>query len=262
MTARASAARAGAPAPKRFVGYYRVSTDKQGASGLGLEAQRERVEAYVGDAAGKLVAVYTEVESGKRADRPELAKALAECRLRRAVLIVAKLDRLARNARFLLGLVEGLGEGGVVFCDLPDIPPGPVGKLIVGVLAMVAEFEAGMISARTKAALAVVKAAIARDGGWISRRSGQRIAKLGAPVILSGRAGAYRARRARSLLADSRAADIARYLDEAKAAGCISLRQLAAALNARAIPAPCGGAWTASQVSRAVARNENGARGA
>lgn len=261
MAARASAARAGAPAPKRFVAYYRVSTDKQGASGLGLEAQRERVEAYVGAAAGKLIAVHTEVESGKRADRPELARALAECRLRRAVLIVAKLDRLARNARFLLGLVEGLGEGGVVFCDLPDIPPGPVGKLIVGVLAMVAEFEAGMISARTKAALAVVKAAIARDGGWISRRSGQKIAKLGNPVS-SGRAGAYRARRARSLLADSRAADIARYLDEARAAGCISLRQLAAALNARAIPAPCGGAWTASQVSRAVARNENGARGA
>ncbi|MBF6560556.1 MAG: recombinase family protein [Candidatus Binataceae bacterium] len=257
MAAPAAARARGAPGSPRFVAYYRVSTDKQGASGLGLEAQRERVAAHIAAVGGKIITTYTEVESGKRNERPELAKALAECRLRRCVLIVAKLDRLARNARFLLALVEGLGDGGVVFCDLPDIPPGPIGKLIIGVLALIAEFEAGMTSQRTKAALAVVKAAIERDGAWVARRSGRAITRLGG-VLNANRAGAYRARRAKSKIADERANDVRPYLDAALMAGCNSLRELARALNARGIPAPWGGEWTATQVSRAMARSAAG----
>ena len=150
--------------PGRFVAYLRVSTDGQGRSGLGLEAQRQAVTAYVAQAGGEVVAEFQEVESGKRADRPQLAAALASCRTRRAVLVIAKLDRLARNARFLLSVVEGSGEAGVVFCDLPTVPAGPIGKFLVTQMAAVAELEAGLISQRTRAALAVAKARGVRLG--------------------------------------------------------------------------------------------------
>lgn len=109
------------PAAPPLVAYYRVSTDRQGRSGLGLEAQREAVARYVASSGGKIIAEFEEIESGKRAARPQLAAALGACRARRAVLIVAKLDRLARNTRFLLSVAEGTGAGGVVFCDLPQI---------------------------------------------------------------------------------------------------------------------------------------------
>ena len=122
-----------------FVAYYRVSTERQGRSGLGLEAQRESVARQVASTGGQVVAEFTEIESGKRNDRPELAKALAAARSRGAVLIIAKLDRLARNARFLLSVVEGAGEAGLMFCDLPQLPAGPVGKFMVTMLAAVAE---------------------------------------------------------------------------------------------------------------------------
>lgn len=141
-----------------FVAYYRVSTDRQGRSGLGLDAQRAAVAKYVAGAGGVVAAEFEEVESGKRNDRPQLAAALAACRARRAALVIAKLDRRARNARFLLHVVEGTGEAGVVFCDLPSVPPRPVGKFLLTQMAAVAELEAGLISQRTRAALAASKA--------------------------------------------------------------------------------------------------------
>jgi hypothetical protein len=100
-----------APPHPRFVRYLRDSTDGQGRSGLGLEAQRQAVAAYVTQAGGEVVAEFREVENGKRADRPQLAAALASRRTRRAMLVIAKLDRLARNARFLLSVVEGRPRG-------------------------------------------------------------------------------------------------------------------------------------------------------
>ncbi len=140
----------------RFVAYHRVSTDKQGRSGLGLEAQRSAVEAHVAGARGTVTAAFIEVESGRRKDRPQLAAALAAARVHRAVLVIAKLDRLARNVHF----VSGLMESGVEFvaADMPT-----VNRLTVHILAAVAEEEARMISARTKAALAAAKAG--RDPG-------------------------------------------------------------------------------------------------
>jgi DNA invertase Pin-like site-specific DNA recombinase len=135
----------------RFVAYYRVSTDRQGKSGLGLEAQREAVRSYLDGGSWTLVDEVTEVESGKRTDRPELDRALGLCRLYGATLVVAKLDRLARNVAFISKLMES----GVDFVAV-DFPQA--NRLTVHILAAVAEHEAAMISARTKAALNAAKA--------------------------------------------------------------------------------------------------------
>jgi DNA invertase Pin-like site-specific DNA recombinase len=113
----------------------------------------------VKSSSGHVVAEFTERESGKRNNRPEFACALAMCRAHRAALIVARLnlDRLVRNTHFLLSILEGSGGAGCVFCDLPTVPAGPLGKFFVSLLASVTELEAGLISQRTKAALAEAK---------------------------------------------------------------------------------------------------------
>jgi DNA invertase Pin-like site-specific DNA recombinase len=132
-----------------FIAYYRVSTDRQGASGLGLAAQRGAVARFIG--AGQLIAEYTEIESGKRhTNRPQLLAALADCRRQRAVLLIARLDRLARNVAFIANLMES----GVDFVAV-DMPQAT--RLTIHILAAVAEHEREMISARTKAALAEAK---------------------------------------------------------------------------------------------------------
>jgi DNA invertase Pin-like site-specific DNA recombinase len=142
----------------KLVAYYRVSTKGQGESGLGLEGQRAAVLAYAKSTGGVIVTEFTEVESGRKSDRPELALALAHAKLARATLCIAKLDRLARNVAFLSGLMEAGTP--FVACDNPHATP-----LTVHILAAVAEDEAKRISARTKAALAAYKA-----GGRVSKR--------------------------------------------------------------------------------------------
>ena len=133
-----------------FIAYYRVSTDKQGVSGLGMDAQREAVTSYV-RSRGSIVAEFTEVESGRKSERPQLLAALAECRRRKAVLVIAKLDRLARNVHFISGLMNSDVE--FVAVDNPT-----ASRLTIHILAAVAEHEREMISERTKAALAAAKA--------------------------------------------------------------------------------------------------------
>src|SRR3954471_20698344 len=135
----------------KFVAYYRVSTERQGRSGLGLEAQQQAVRSYLNGGSWRLVAEVVEVESGKRSDRPKLSEALRLAKLHRATLIIAKLDRLARNVAF----VSSLMESGVEFTAV-DFPQA--NRLTIHVLAAVAEHEVAMISARTKAALAAAKA--------------------------------------------------------------------------------------------------------
>jgi DNA invertase Pin-like site-specific DNA recombinase len=230
-----------APPRLRFISYLRVSTEGQGRSGLGLEAQRQAVAAHVAQAGGDLMAEFREVESGKRSDRPQLAAALASCRTRRAVLVIAKLDRLARNARFLLSVVEGSGEAGVVFCDLPALPAGPVGKFMLTQMAAVAELEAGLISQRTRAALAVAKA---------------RGVRLGNPSPTPATATmAAVARAARSRQVADRAADMLAVVRQAQAEGASSLRVIAAELHARGVLTPAGKArWSPAQVQRVLAR--------
>jgi DNA invertase Pin-like site-specific DNA recombinase len=228
-------------AGQAFVAYFRVSTERQGRSGLGLDAQREAVERQVASTGGVVVGEFTEIESGKRNDRPELAKALAAARSKGAVLIIAKLDRLARNARFLLSVVEGAGEAGVMFCDLPQLPSGPVGKFMVTMLAAVAELEAGMISQRTKAALEAAKA---------------KGVKLGNPQLRAGTpAAAKRAAKAKTAQAKAKAADVLPYIKAAQKAGATSLAQIGEALEARGVRTPNGGAsWAPTQVARILKR--------
>src|SRR4051794_13714833 len=139
----------------KFVSYLRVSTDKQGRSGLGLEAQREAVKRYLDGGEWKLLAEYVETETGKRADRPKLKAALAHAKAIGATLVFAKLDRLTRNVDLLRALVTS--DVDLVFCDVPHVPPGAMGRFLLTQMASVAELEAGLISERTKAALAAAK---------------------------------------------------------------------------------------------------------
>ena len=231
------------PALPRFVSYLRVSTDGQGRSGLGLEAQRQAVAAYIAQAGGEVAAEFQEVESGKRVDRPQLAAALASCRTRRAVLVIAKLDRLARNARFLLSVVEGSGEAGVVFCDLPTVPAGPVGKFLITQMAAVAELEAGLISQRTRAALAVAKARGVRLGNPFPTPATPAMAAV--------------ARQARSRQVAARASDVLAVVREVQSEGASSLRAIAMALHEHGVRTPSGKEeWSAAQVRRLLAHAE------
>src|SRR4051794_639843 len=219
----------------KWVAYYRVSTAKQGASGLGLEAQREAVAGHLNGGNWQLAAEFVEIESGKKNDRPELAKALATCRRTGATLVIAKLDRLARNVAF----VSNLMEAGVEFVAV-DFPTA--NRLTIHILAAVAEHEREMISTRTKAALAAAKARGTRLGnpdnlGDVARAKGRSL----------GRA-------VRSRKAAARAVDLRPVVEEIKASGRTSLRAVAAELDARGIPAPLGGKWTAPAVMRVLDR--------
>jgi DNA invertase Pin-like site-specific DNA recombinase len=138
----------------KFVAYYRVSTDKQGAQGYGIGAQRAAVKQRLDGGGWEIIREFTEVESGRRRSRAELAKALAYCKAHHAKLVVARLDRLTRNTRFLLDLVESGVDP--LFCDLPMVP-GAMGKMILTVMAAVAELESGLVSERTKASLKVAR---------------------------------------------------------------------------------------------------------
>ena len=217
----------------RYIAYYRVSTKRQGKSGLGLEAQKNAVADYLNGGRWTLLDEVTEVESGTRSDRPGLAKALALCRLHKATLLVAKMDRLSRNLHFLSGLMES----GVDFiaCDLPA-----ANRLTIHVLAAVAEAEAEAISARTKAALAAAKARGVKLGGDRGN------------IASACRNGASASARARGAEARRRAADLLPVIEAIKAVGAVSLRDIAAALNERSIPTARGGEWSAVQVRRVL----------
>jgi DNA invertase Pin-like site-specific DNA recombinase len=213
----------------KFVSYLRVSTARQGKSGLGIEAQRKAVEDFLNGGNWTLVREFKETESGKKADRPELAKAFQLCRLTGAKLLIAKLDRLSRDAHFLLGLEKA----GVDFVAV-DMPHA--NRLTVGIMALVADEERRMISARTKAALAAAK-----------RRGVQLGGDRGSRPTNKQRARAIAVRQDR---ADARAADLKPVIAELQAAGAVTLRAIAAGLDGRGIPAARGGSWSANQVAR------------
>lgn len=225
----------------KFVSYLRVSTQKQGTSGLGLEAQREAVSNYLNGGRWKLVEEVVEVESGKRSDRPELARALSLCRAHRATLLVAKLDRLARNVAFISALMEA----GVAFqaVDLPN-----ANNLTVHIMAAMAEYEAKAISERTKVALAAAKARGTKLGAHSWKKGRQWEVKT---VASKGNAESAKLR---MLRADKFASDIKNFVWEATQHGQLSLREIAAFLNERSITTPRGGEWSAVQVQRIMDR--------
>jgi DNA invertase Pin-like site-specific DNA recombinase len=202
----------------RFVAYYRVSTEHQGIDGNGIAAQRKAVEDYLNGGRWKLIAEFTEVESGKRSDRPELAKALATCRKRRATLVIAKLDRLARSVHFISGLMEK--KINFVAAEMPNATP-----FMLHVYAAVAEEERRMISNRTRAGLAAAR---------------ERGVKLGGPALPSLNAAqqADAARRAQALAPTMK-----------ELAG-LSANATALELNARKVPTPTGRPWSAVTVLR------------
>ncbi len=219
----------------KWVSYLRVSTRKQGKSGLGLEAQRHAVTEYLNGGEWLLVREFVEVESGKRdSNRPMLAEALRACRAYGAKLVIAKLDRLSRNAPFLLGL----RDAGIDFicCDMPN-----ANRLTVGIMALVAEDECERISQRTKAALS----AAARRGVKLGGDRG---------VVPTGKARALAAEAVQRRAA-ARASDLAPIIVELQAAGITSAEGIAASLMAKSIATPRGKSnWSTTQVGRLLAR--------
>ncbi|MDK9721981.1 MAG: recombinase family protein [Rhodospirillales bacterium] len=207
-----------------FVAYFRVSTARQGQSGLGLEAQRQAVNTFAARHEGEVLTEFVEVESGKRNDRPQLAAALAECKRKRATLLIAKLDRLARNVAFVAQLMET----GIPFLAV-DMPTAD--RFMLHVYAAMAEEEARRIGARTKAALAAAKArgtVLGTHGRELARRNvetAQAFAMTIEPAI-------------RSLQAE----------------GFATVRALTEEMNRRAIPTPGGGKWHLGTVHRVLTR--------
>lgn len=220
----------------KVVAYYRVSTTAQGRSGLGLEAQRDAVARFCEGRACDVLGEYVEVESGKRNDRPELTKALHHAKVTGATLVVAKMDRLSRNAAFLLTLRDSGAK--LVAADNAD-----VNDMTVGILAVIAEEERKAISARTKAALQAAKARNVRlgnpNGAEALRRAGR------------GNVAALKAIRS---AADQHAADLAPVIQHLQSEGHRSLRQLASALNDRHFQTPRGGAWHPTSVKNLLTR--------
>jgi DNA invertase Pin-like site-specific DNA recombinase len=223
----------------KYVAYYRVSTDGQDRSGLGLEAQRAAVRKYLGGKESAAIAEYTEVESGKRSDRPQLRAALHYCLVMNATLVVAKMDRLARNAGFLLSLRDSGVE--FVACDQPD-----ASRVTVGILAVIAEEEARLISERTKAALQAVKARGVKLGGDRGYRP--------------PREQSLRAAQAKSEKAQATAQRLWPVVRDVMAQGYSSMGDIARELNRREVPTPSRrGAWRSTMVGRVFERMEDAA---
>lgn len=209
---------------RKFVAYYRVSTQKQGESGLGLEAQQETVRKYL-NGGGALVTQFVEIESGRKteAQRPQLKAALEACRKHGAVLILAKLDRLARNVHFVSGLMQSKVK--FVACDMPE-----ANELTIHIMAAFAEHEAKRISQRTRDALAVAKAR----------------------GVVLGKEGAKNLRpniEARIAASESFAAKLQPLFESMRARG-LSQRAMVEELNSMGVPAPKGGEWGLSQWQR------------
>ncbi|HWE75517.1 MAG TPA: recombinase family protein [Stellaceae bacterium] len=208
-----------------WVAYYRVSAPKQGRSGLGLEAQRTAVRDYLRHGDNGLIGEYIEVESGKRAiNRPQLAAALAQCKARGATLIIAKLDRLARNVAFIANLMESTVE--FVAADNPS-----ANRLMLHVAAAFAEHEAHEISARTKAALSAAKA------------RGVKLGVYGATLAAKKR-----------IEANENAKNYTQIIRDIRASGIVTVRGITSELNKRGISSVSGRRWHVPTVHRLLRR--------
>ena len=214
-----------------YVAYYRVSTDKQGKSGLGLESQQLAVEQFVKHHGGEIIDVHTETESGKKDNRPELDKAIRRCLLTGATLIIAKLDRLSRDIAFIANLQKSKVD--FTCCDMPE-----ANTLTIGMMAVLAQYERELISERTKSGLAAAKA---------------RGTKLGNPGLhLVRNNDTTKATQAAAEKAEERNARVRELITEfeTEAGKALSLRELAQQLNDAGYTTARGKTFTATQVSR------------
>jgi len=216
-------------APSTFIAYYRVSTQGQGRSGLGLDAQRAAVQAYVQSVGGTLIAEHKEVESGAIDDRAELKAALKQCRSQKAMLVIAKLDRLARSVHFISELLQSGVE--FIAADMPY-----ANKLTIHIIAAVAEYEREVIAQRTKAALKAAKA---------------RGVRLGNPNAAKQSKSASEQTRSQ---ADAYAKGILPVIQALQAQGVTSLSHLARSLDASGVKTQRGGRWTAAGVKNILMR--------
>jgi DNA invertase Pin-like site-specific DNA recombinase len=237
------------PKDLKLVAYMRVSTRKQGRSGLGLEAQRADIEKFARARSGRIIKEIVEVESGRNSERTKLLEAIHLAKITGATLVIAKLDRLSRSASFTLTL----RDSGVKFvcCDMPE-----ANDLTIGVLAVVAQAEAEAISRRTRDALAAARRRIAETG----QRSRADVKRLGNPN------GAEALRRAQKgnvaaisrirHCADQRAKDLALEIEDIRNGGARTLAAIAQELNRREIVTPRGGKWHVSSVANLKRRLE------
>lgn len=223
----------------KFIAYYRQSTEGQRRSGLGVEAQKAAVATYIESVKGEELEAFEETESGKVNDRPQLAAAFEYADLTSATVVFAKLDRLSRNAAFLLNL----RDSGVKFVAL-DCPE--LDTLSLGMRAVIAQHEREMISARTKAALQAASKRLAKEGLRLGNPSGL-------PVV-AARKGREAGARAKKATANAFAAKLAPMVASIKAKGQDSLSGIAAALNGKSVLTSRGSAWDAKAVSRLLAR--------
>jgi DNA invertase Pin-like site-specific DNA recombinase len=236
----------------KFISYLRVSTDKQGRSGLGMDAQREAIKRYLSGSNGVVLSEYVEVESGKKKDRPQLTEALKHCKLTGAVLVIAKLDRLSRNAHFLLTLQE---EGvKFVAADMPE-----ANNLTVGIMAMVAQQEREAISKRTTEALQQKKRQLEREREELiaqGRFEEAKFKRLGNPNGAEHLRGMGNSEAVESVRnnADKFAESLRDTLEGFMQANITSARGMAQALNQRGILTARGGQWHQSTVSNLLKR--------
>lgn len=210
---------------KKFISYLRVSTDKQGTSGLGLEAQRAQVKTFA-DNAGEIITEFVEVESGKKSNRPQLKAALKACKKEGAVLLVAKLDRLSRTLSLIAQILDSGAE--FVAADNPH-----ANKFTIHILAAVAEFERDQISTRTKAALAAAK------------ERGVKLGTYGKVLAAENKASA-----------DDYAKELRPVIDDIRDAGHTTVRAIASELNRKGIETARGGSWHPNTVQRLLKRIE------
>src|SRR6056297_1234555 len=222
---------------QKIVSYIRVSTDKQGRSGLGLEAQRAAIAAYAKTANAVTISEYQEVESGRNNARPELEKALRAARVHGAKVVIAKLDRLSRNAAFLLKLQDSGAD--FTACDMPDASP-----FTVGIMAVLAQQESKMISDRTRAAMQAAKA------------RGQVFGNPnGADALKRAGKGNEASRQAASANADTFAHDLSDVLEDIESSGITTLSGIANTLNQRGIRTARGGKWYPTTVKNLQKRH-------
>ena len=233
----------------KVIAYYRVSTEEQGRSGLGLEAQRQAVVSLCAGRGWEIIAEHTEIESGKRADRPALLKAMSHAKVTGAVLVVAKLDRLSRSVAFLSALQDSGAK--FIAADMPE-----ANEITVQIMATIAQAERKAIGRRTKEALEAAKA----RGTWIKAdgtpyKSGSRLGNPnGAAALRRAGKGNRDAVAALRADADSFASDLAPVIDDIRATGAASLPAIASALNDRHIQTRRGGKWHPTTVKNLLAR--------